>query len=86
MIISNKFQKVVVILAFWLLCLSNLNILAQVTIEDYQRADRFSPEAWASGRELGKMVYHGTVVPHWIGKSNRFWYRDYIQGEKNSCW
>jgi len=46
-----------------------------VTVADYERADRFR-------RELNELVYYGDVVPHWIGKSSRFWYRNYIPGGK----
>lgn len=70
------------ILVIALMGLSRPGVSAQVTVEDYVRADRFSPEAWASGKELDKLVYHGAVVPNWIGKTNRFWYRIYIPGGK----
>jgi dipeptidyl aminopeptidase/acylaminoacyl peptidase len=43
-------------------------ILAQGTLEDYERADKFRDEA-------SKLVYHTVEEATWIGKSNRFWYR-----------
>lgn len=42
---------------------------AQGTLADYQRAEQFLP---------GNLRHHAflaDVEPHWIGKSNRFWYR-----------
>lgn len=42
---------------------------AQGTLEDYQRAERFLP------RNLERLVEIANVEPHWIGKENRFWYR-----------
>jgi dipeptidyl-peptidase 4 len=43
--------------------------LAQGTLEDYQRAEKFLPG------NLRHLVYVADVSPHWIEKSNRFWYR-----------
>lgn len=43
--------------------------LAQGTLEDYQRAQRFLPG------NLRHVVFRADVEPHWIEKSNRFWYR-----------
>jgi dipeptidyl-peptidase 4 len=42
---------------------------AQGTREDYQRAERFLPG------NLRHRIYLADVVPHWIAKKNRFWYR-----------
>lgn len=56
-------------------CLSGLNLQAQVTVEDYERADRFRTK-------LGDLVYHGAVQPHWLDKTNMFWYRNQIPGGK----
>jgi len=39
-----------------------------VTTANYQAAARFSP------RKIEKMVFTLTVDPHWLKKSNRFWY------------
>ena len=39
-----------------------------VTKADYQAAARFSP------KKLDKMVFTTSVDPHWLKKSNRFWY------------
>jgi dipeptidyl-peptidase-4 len=38
------------------------------TKANYQLASRFSP------RKLDKMVFSTSVSPHWLKKSNRFWY------------
>ncbi|MFZ1159146.1 MAG: hypothetical protein WAO10_15290, partial [Candidatus Sulfotelmatobacter sp.] len=42
---------------------------AQGTLEDYQRAERFLPG------NVRHLVYIADVTPHWIEKTNRFWYR-----------
>ena len=42
---------------------------AQGTLADYQRAQQFLPG------NLRHLVYVADVVPHWIEKTNRFWYR-----------
>ncbi|WP_218029179.1 hypothetical protein [Segetibacter aerophilus] len=38
------------------------------TTANYQLASRFSP------KKLDKMVFSTSVDPHWLKKSNRFWY------------
>ena len=43
--------------------------LAQGTLADYQRAQQFLPG------NLRHEVYVADVDPHWIEKTNRFWYR-----------
>ena len=43
--------------------------LAQGTLQDYQRAERFLPG------NVRHLVYVADVTPHWIEKTNRFWYR-----------
>ena len=43
--------------------------LAQGTLEDYQRAERFLPG------NVRHLVQVADVTPHWIEKTNRFWYR-----------
>jgi dipeptidyl-peptidase 4 len=43
--------------------------LAQGTLEDYQRAEKFLPG------NVRHIVYVADVNPHWIENSNRFWYR-----------
>jgi dipeptidyl-peptidase 4 len=43
--------------------------IAQGALQDYQRAQRFLPG------NLRHMVVSADVDPHWIEKSNRFWYR-----------
>ncbi len=42
--------------------------LAQGKLEDYQRAQRFLPG------NLRHSIYVAEVSPHWIDKTNRFWY------------
>ena len=42
---------------------------AQGRLEDYQRAERFLPG------NVRHLVYVADVNPHWIEKTNRFWYR-----------
>ena len=42
---------------------------AQGRLEDYQRAERFLPG------NMRHLVYVAEVTPHWIEKTNRFWYR-----------
>jgi dipeptidyl aminopeptidase/acylaminoacyl peptidase len=44
-------------------------VLAQGTLQDYQRAEQFLQ---GNARHL---VYVADVTPHWIEKTNRFWYR-----------
>src|SRR5579864_8228289 len=54
-----------------LLLAASVNARAQqtpVTTANYQAAARFSP------RKVEKMVFSLTVEPHWLKKSNRFWY------------
>jgi dipeptidyl-peptidase 4 len=41
----------------------------QGTREDYERAEQFLPG------NLRHRLYIGEVMPHWIAKTNRFWYR-----------
>ena len=53
---------------------------AQGTLEDYQRAERFLP------RNLERLVEIANVEPHWIGKENRFWYRQKDAQEPASFW
>ncbi len=65
------FQIVTVLVAF----MTMRPLLGQVTEEDYQRADYFRSK-------LNELVYYGDVVPHWIGKTHRFWYRNFVAGGK----
>jgi dipeptidyl-peptidase 4 len=57
----------------WIVCVFLLFLvpatLAQGSLEDYQRAERFLPG------NVRHLVYVATVTPHWIEKTNRFWYR-----------
>jgi dipeptidyl-peptidase 4 len=61
---------------------------AQGTLEDYQRAVRFLPG------NLHHHVFSGDVSPHWVEKTNRFWYRRFntkgadfvlVDAEKNTA-
>src|SRR5207245_4569190 len=52
-----------------LVLLAPFSVIAQGTLDDYQRAERFLPQ------KMRKLVFSGDVTPHWIEKSNRFWYR-----------
>jgi hypothetical protein len=56
------------IIAFAGLFLSLPMALAQGTLEDYVRAERFLPG------NVRHLAYIADVTPHWIEKSNRFWY------------
>jgi dipeptidyl-peptidase 4 len=49
--------------------LASRHALAQGTLEDYQSAQKFLPG------NLRHVVFPADVDPHWIEKSNRFWYR-----------
>ena len=51
-----------------LLLLSGLHAVAQGTLEDYQRAQRFLPG------NVRHLVFVADVRPNWIEKTNRFWY------------
>src|SRR5580692_5747472 len=55
--------------AILVLFLVPLAVLAQGTLEDYQRAEQFLPG------NVRHRVYVADVAPHWIEKTNRFWYR-----------
>jgi dipeptidyl-peptidase 4 len=57
------------IIASALLFLSSSLAFAQGTLDDYQRAERFLPG------NVRHLVYTAYVNPHWIEKTNRFWYR-----------
>lgn len=51
---------------------SALHLFSQntpVTHANYQLASRFSP------KKLNKMLYSADVDPHWLKKTNRFWYQ-----------
>ncbi|WP_315815080.1 hypothetical protein [Paraflavitalea speifideaquila] len=39
-----------------------------VTKANYQQASRFAP------RKLDKLIFSTSVDPHWLKKSDRFWY------------
>jgi dipeptidyl-peptidase-4 len=52
-----------------LFLLSLPSVFAQGTLEDYQRAEKFLRG------NLRHQVYVADVQPHWIEKTNRFWYR-----------
>jgi dipeptidyl-peptidase-4 len=46
-----------------------LAAFAQGTLQDYQRAEQFLPAS------LKHLIYIAEVEPHWIEKTDRFWYR-----------
>src|SRR5580693_4548496 len=62
---SNRLLGIIAALLF----LAPLAALAQGTLEDYQRAQRFLPG------NVRHLVSVADVSPHWIEKTNRFWYR-----------
>ena len=49
-------------------------VLAQGTLQDYERAQQFLPG------NVRHLVVDGTVLPNWIGKTSRFWYRKEAAG------
>jgi len=49
--------------------LLTLPAMAQGTLEDYQRAERFLPG------NLRHHAFPSDITPHWVEKNNRFWYR-----------
>ena len=51
----------------WCALLSAL-VQAQGTLEDYQRAERFLPNA------VKQLAFEGHVTPNWIEQSSQFWY------------
>ena len=51
------------------LLLFTVPVAAQGTLADYQRAARFLPG------NLRHRVFPADVTPHWVEKTNRFWYR-----------
>jgi hypothetical protein len=42
---------------------------AQVTADDYRRAEQFLPG------KVDKLIANDRVTPHWFSGSDRFWYR-----------
>ncbi|HEV2488607.1 MAG TPA: DPP IV N-terminal domain-containing protein [Candidatus Acidoferrales bacterium] len=58
------------ILTALLTALMAVPAVAQGSLEDYQRAQRFLPG------NVRHLVIDGSVSPNWIGKSSRFWYRE----------
>jgi dipeptidyl-peptidase-4 len=63
---SSRHPRIIVVLS---LALALPAAFAQGTLEDYQRAERFLPG------NVRHLVYVADVTPHWIEKTNRFWYR-----------
>jgi dipeptidyl-peptidase 4 len=64
-----KLNRIVLLLVCALASFAPSRIEAQGTREDYQRAAQFLPG------NLRHRIYIAEVAPHWIGKTNRFWYR-----------
>jgi dipeptidyl-peptidase-4 len=56
-------------IAVALLLLASPAALAQGLLQDYQRAEQFLPG------NVRHLVYVADVSPHWIGKTDGFWYR-----------
>ena len=57
------------LLSLFALLLFALSAVAQGTLEDYQRAERFLPG------NLRHHAFPAEVTPHWVEKTSRFWYR-----------
>ncbi len=62
-------SRIFPVLALLLLALVPHSAKAQGTRDDYQRATQFLPG------HLRHRIYIAEVAPHWIDKTNRFWYR-----------
>ncbi len=63
---SHRFLQIIAVLSPFLALPA---ALAQGTLDDYQRAERFLPG------NVRHLVYVADVSPHWIEKTDRFWYR-----------
>ncbi len=61
-------RRLILILSFVCFALSGMAQNTPVTQANYQLAARFSP------KKLGKMIFSTSVDPHWLKKSDRFWY------------
>jgi dipeptidyl-peptidase-4 len=61
-------KKYLVLTVFLFLVFYSFSQNTSITKGNYQLASRFSP------KKLDKMLYTGLLVPHWLKKSNRFWY------------
>ena len=72
---DSKNPKNLLILVIFVLWVFVRILPAQVTEQDYKRADRFA-------NDLNDLVYHGDFVPHWIENTPRFWYRNQLKGGK----
>jgi dipeptidyl-peptidase-4 len=57
------------LIAFFVLCSTVPQLFGQGTLADYQRAQQFLPG------NLRHLISLADVNPHWIEKTNRFWYR-----------
>lgn len=64
---GNFFRRLMIAAVLSLFAISCVH--AQGTLADYQRAEKFLP---GNARHL---YTTGSVMPSWIGKSDRFWYR-----------
>jgi len=66
-----KFKAIFsIIIGFTIIFITSSNIWAQVTKEDYARAEQFLPE------NVEKLVFKLSIEPHWIASSDSFWYRN----------
>jgi dipeptidyl aminopeptidase/acylaminoacyl peptidase len=66
-------RKTLLVLSFVFTAAVPTGLVAQGTLEDYQRADSLD----ARTRGLVTDVAEG---PNWIGRTNRFWYRKSVEG------
>jgi dipeptidyl-peptidase-4 len=57
------------LIASFVLCSTLPQLFGQGTLADYQRAQQFLPG------NLRHLISLADVNPHWIEKTNRFWYR-----------
>jgi len=71
--IANRMFKVFFGL---ILIVSTLIAQQQLTREDYARAEQYL--IW----NIGKLAFNTQVIPHFIGKSDRFWYKVDTRGGK----
>lgn len=66
-----------VLLALLMAAAAPVPLSGQGTLQDYQRAERFLPD------NAGRLVFRADVRPGWIGKDDRFWYRNALpEGEE----
>lgn len=74
-IVRLHIYKVSYLILFILSCFST-RLLAQGTLADYQRAEKFLR------KNVEKMIFHTRVIPNWIQDTSRFWYKNDIRKGK----